>query len=56
MGNFNFSRFFSDFATRTRENQRRIEYISNMAISHDDELDSLYAMTNGVCEKKSVNS
>lgn len=44
MGCFYDQRFISEFAVRTRENQKRIEYISDTTLNHEKELEVLYQM------------
>lgn len=46
MGQYNETWMATDFALRTKENQKRIEYISDMSVGHTAELEKLYTLSN----------
>lgn len=54
MGSYFADRFFSDFAIRTKENQKRIEYISDITVHHNRDLKVLYQMAQSDAEMKDV--
>ena len=52
MGVYSNEHFMTDFAIRTRENLKRIEYISDMTVDHERELEALFRI---VKQEKALN-